>query len=72
MPIVEKIFPSDANFLLVRFYNAQLVYDDLASVGIIVRNRSKIEQTKNCLRITVGTPTENKQLIKRLQEIIIP
>jgi histidinol-phosphate aminotransferase len=72
LPIVEKIYPSDANFLLVRFKDAQKVYDELASVGIIVRNRAKIEQTKNCLRITVGTPTENKQLIKRLQEIIIP
>jgi histidinol-phosphate aminotransferase len=71
LPFVEIVYPSDANFLLVKFDNAQKVYDYLSSNGIIVRNRSNIPQTKNCLRITVGTPEENKLLIARLNELII-
>jgi histidinol-phosphate aminotransferase len=71
LPFVEIVYPSDANFLLVKFDNAKKVYDYLSSYGIILRNRSNILQTKNCLRITVGTPEENKLLIARLNELII-
>jgi len=72
LPFVEIVYPSDANFLLVKFDNAQKIYDYLTSVGIIVRNRNNIPETKNCLRITVGIPEENKLLIARLNELIIP
>lgn len=63
---VLKVFPSDANFLLVRFNNARAVYDFLLKKGIIVRNRSSVLHGTNCLRITVGTPEENKMLVGTL------
>jgi histidinol-phosphate aminotransferase len=72
LPFVEIVYPSDANVLLVKFDNAQKVYDYLSSNGIILRNRSNTPETKNCLRITVGTPEENKLVICRLKELIIP
>lgn len=63
---VIKIYPSDANFLLVEFKNAIEMYENLISHKIIVRNRNSI--IKNCIRITVGTPEENKQLINTLKD----
>lgn len=66
---VNVVFPSDANFLLVRFYDSQKVFDHLTSVGIIVRNRSQQKGCEQCLRITIGTPAENKTLIDELQKI---
>lgn len=62
---VIKIYPSDANFLLVEFKNANEIYENLVNHNIIVRNRNSI--IKNCIRITVGTPEENKQLINTLK-----
>ncbi len=67
--IVDKIFPSDANFLLVRVKDAQSTYHYLMEKGIIVRDRSRVNLCYNCLRITVGTPEENKKLIEALKEI---
>lgn len=68
--IVEHIFPSDANFLLVRFIvDATTVYDALSSRGIIVRNRTSQPGCAGCLRLTVGTAAENSQLIQALAEI---
>ena len=67
LPQVKKVWPSDANFLLVRFDDAQAVYDYLVGRGIIVRNRNKIRLCENCLRITVGTPQEDRILIETLQ-----
>lgn len=67
LPHVKGIYPSDANFLLVRFDDAQAVYDYLVGRGIIVRNRNKIRLCENCLRITVGTPQEDRILIETLQ-----
>lgn len=61
---VEKIFPSDANFLLVRMQNAQEIFDYLLSEKIIVRNRVKV--VKDCLRVSVGTPEENQILLEKL------
>lgn len=61
---VIKIYPSDANFLLVEFKNANLIYEKLIQHNIIVRNRNCI--IKNCIRITVGTAEENSQLINTL------
>ncbi|HXU25626.1 MAG TPA: histidinol-phosphate transaminase [Bacteroidia bacterium] len=65
--IVKKIYPSDANFILVEVEDANRVYDKLVSKNLITRNRNSL--VNNCIRITVGKPTENKQLIKALKEI---
>ncbi len=67
LPIVSKIYRSDANFLLVKVADATAIYDYLVDSGIIVRNRHKITLCANCLRITVGTPEENKILIDTLK-----
>lgn len=65
--IVDEIFHSDANFLLVRVKDAQSTYHYLMENRIIVRDRSKVNLCYNCLRITVGTPEENKRLIEALK-----
>ncbi|WP_317039507.1 histidinol dehydrogenase [Hymenobacter lapidarius] len=70
LPIVEHVFPSDANFLLVRFnVDATAVYDQLQARGIVVRNRTSQPGCAGCLRLTVGTSAENAQLLAALQEI---
>ncbi|TGE18091.1 histidinol-phosphate transaminase [Hymenobacter elongatus] len=67
--IVEHIFPSDANFLLVRFRSdATAVYAYLLSQGIVVRNRTTQPGCAGCLRLTVGTAAENEQLVAALRE----
>lgn len=66
--IVLDIYPSDANFVLVKTIDANKIYEFLVSKGIIVRNRTKIELCEGCLRITVGTPLENEILINTLKE----
>ena len=66
---VEKIYKSDANFLLVKVDDADLRYGQLLEKGIIVRNRSNQYLCENCLRITIGTQYENKILIKTLNEL---
>jgi histidinol-phosphate aminotransferase len=63
---VEKIFPSDANFLLVKVKQPQSIYNHLMTRGIIVRDRSKVKHGEGCLRITVGTAEENTILIEAL------
>lgn len=63
---VEKIFPSDANFLLVRFKDGNSVYTFLLSKGIVVRNRTNQPLLKNCLRITIGTAAQNSFLLEQL------
>lgn len=69
LSVVQKVFPSDANFLLVQVANAKEVYAFLLKKGIIVRDRSSILHCDNCLRITVGTPEENQQLLTILKSI---
>lgn len=64
---VVDIYPSDANFILVKTTNANSIYDFLVKQGIIVRNRSKVELCEGCLRITVGTPEENTVLLDTLK-----
>jgi histidinol-phosphate aminotransferase len=64
---IKKIFESDANFLLVRVDDANTLYNYLSQNKIIVRNRSKEVMCDNCLRITIGTPEENLDLIKALK-----
>ena len=64
---IQRIFPSDANFVLVRVDNAALRYQQLLENGIVVRNRSSQILCENTLRFTVGTPAENTQLIETLK-----
>jgi len=66
---VEHVYPSDANFLLVRVDDADLRYNQLIQAGVVVRNRSKEYGCANCLRFTVGTPEENKKIIQSLSNI---
>jgi histidinol-phosphate aminotransferase len=68
LPICEHVYPSDANFFLAKMTNAQAIYDYLVDQGIIVRNRSKIQLCDNCLRVTIGTRTENSELIGALRQ----
>ena len=63
---VEKVFPSDANFILIKVDNANKRYDELIKNGIVVRNRTTQLGCENCLRISVGTPVENTQLLTLL------
>ena len=65
--IVEKVYPSDANFLLVQVDDATLRYKQLVKLGIIARNRTTQILCDNCLRFTVGTTDENKKLINTLK-----
>ena len=69
LDFVEKIYESDANFILVKVDNADLRYNQLLKKGIVVRNRTNQYLCQNCLRITVGTKDENKILIKTLNEL---
>ncbi len=67
---VEQVFPSDANFLLVRFRaDATAVYEQLRARGIVVRNRTAQPGCAGCLRLTVGTPAENERLVAALRAI---
>ena len=65
-PCVEKMYPTDANFILVKVSDAKAIYGHLTENGVIVRNRHNISLCGNCLRITVGTPSENDTLIYAL------
>lgn len=62
---IKKIYPSDANFLLIEVENADQFYSDLIALKIVTRNRNK--QVKNCLRVSIGSPEENQQLINALK-----
>lgn len=68
IPVVLKVYPSDANFLLVKVTNAKEVYQYLLDKGIVVRDRSNVSLCEGCLRITVGTGTENDALINSLKQ----
>lgn len=67
LPFVQTVYPSDANFLLVKTTDARALYDQLLHEGIVVRDRSKIELCGGCLRITIGTEEENAELMKALR-----
>lgn len=69
LPIVRQVYPSDANFLLVRLDDADMVYRELVGRGIIVRNRNTVALCRGCIRFTVGTAEENAALIAALQQI---
>ncbi|HTB52544.1 MAG TPA: histidinol-phosphate transaminase [Ferruginibacter sp.] len=66
-PFVGYIYPSDANFFLMKVKDADKLYTYLSDNGVIIRNRSKEVNCENCLRVTIGTPNENQQLINLLK-----
>lgn len=66
LDFVERVYPSDANFVLVKMQNPQAVYQYLVEQGIIVRDRSNVMRCEGCLRITIGRPDENQQLMNAL------
>ena len=66
--LVQKVYPSDANFLLVKVNDADALYRYLVAQGIIVRNRSKVHLCGQCLRITVGKAQENDCLLQAIKE----
>lgn len=68
LSITQTVYPSDANFILVQLTGAKKIYEYLSAKGIIVRDRSKVILCDDCLRITIGTPEENKQLIEALKQ----
>ena len=69
IPFVEHIFPSDTNFLLVRVDDADLRYEQLLKMGVVVRNRSNQPLCENTLRLTIGTPEENIKLVTALKAL---
>lgn len=68
LPICQHIYPTDSNFFLVRVTDADGIYRYLVERGIIVRNRNRVALCGNCLRITVGTPQENCELLSALRQ----
>jgi histidinol-phosphate aminotransferase len=68
LPICEKVYPTDANFFLAKMTDAPKIYNYLVDQGIIVRNRHRVQLCQNCLRITIGTKTENSELIAALRQ----
>ena len=64
----KKIYNTDSNFILVKMDNAQKVYDYLKDNGVIVRNRTQVSQCNDCLRITIGSKSENNELLSALRQ----
>lgn len=69
LPVVKIVFPSEANFLLVKMDGAKSIYKKLADKGIVLRDRSNVILCDGCLRITIGTPAENNELLSELKKI---
>jgi histidinol-phosphate aminotransferase len=67
---VEKVYPSDANFFLVKVSKPDQLYDFLVANGCIVRNRNRVKGCEGCLRITIGTPEENQRVLQLMNEFI--
>lgn len=67
LPITKKIYPTDANFFLVEIEDAQATYNYLVDNGIIVRNRNSVTMCGNCLRVTIGSKSENAELLSALR-----
>ena len=67
-PAIERVYPSDANFLLVRTAAPDRLYDALIAAGVIVRNRSRVRGCEGCLRITIGLPEENDRMLRTVQD----
>ena len=71
LPCCKKVHPTDANFFLAKVTDAKLAYAYLVSKGIIVRNRTNVALCGDCLRITIGTPEENNQMLEALKDYIV-
>jgi histidinol-phosphate aminotransferase len=71
LSFTQTVYPSDANFILIKMTEARKIYDYLSKKGIIVRDRSKVILCDHCLRITIGIPDENKQLVEALKAYIV-
>ncbi len=69
LPLIKKVFPSDANFLLIRVDDPRGVYNRLIEAGIIVRDRSRIRGCEGCLRVSIGTPAENERVLDVLKSL---
>lgn len=69
LAVCEKVYPSDANFFLAKMTDANAIYEYLVGKGIIVRNRSKVRLCGNCLRVTIGTKSENDELLGALRAL---
>lgn len=70
-PFSYQVYPSDANFLLVNVIKADEMYNGLVKRGIVVRNRNSVRKCQGCLRITIGTPEENDELLNAMEALII-
>jgi histidinol-phosphate aminotransferase len=68
MPTVETVYPSDANFILVKIKDARAVYEFLLTKGIVLRDRSNVQLCNDCLRITVGSEQDNTLLVDAMQD----
>lgn len=68
MPAVEKVYPSDANFILVKIKEARKVYEFLLTKGVVVRDRSNVRLCEDSIRVTIGTEKENTALVDALAE----
>lgn len=70
LPLVKHIYPTDANFVLAKVDDANKTYNYLVNKGIIVRNRNSVTLCQGCLRITIGTPQENQELLTALAQMV--
>ena len=68
MPTVEQVYPSDANFILVKIKDARKIYEFLLTKGIVLRDRSSVQLCEDCLRITIGSEKENTILVEAMQD----
>ena len=69
LSITQKVYPSDANFILAKVNDANATYNYLVKKGIIVRNRNTVTLCEGCIRISVGKPEENKEVINTLKDL---
>lgn len=72
LPIVKQVYPSSANFILVKVTDADTIYNYLIDKGIVTRNRNQVKLCENCLRITIGTRDENSELLGALRSFRQP
>jgi histidinol-phosphate aminotransferase len=70
MKMVEKVYPSNANFLLVKLKRPDELYNYLKERGIIIRDRSKVIKCEGSLRITIGSKIENKILLREMEDFM--
>ncbi|MBQ4002990.1 MAG: histidinol-phosphate transaminase, partial [Bacteroidaceae bacterium] len=64
----RRLYPTDANFVLIKVTDADVIYRYLVERGIVVRNRNRVQLCENGLRITIGTPQENTELLSALRQ----